>query len=124
VTERFRAAADHWRDVRQLTDAELTDQIRADEIDVLVDLTGHIALHRLLVFARRPAPVQVTYIGYQNTTGMSAMDYRLTDQRADPPGTDRYYTETLYRLPRTYFCYRPSADVPEVVPPPALANQY
>ena len=122
ATDRLKAAADHWRDVRFLTDPELCDQIRADQIDILVDLTGHLALHRLLAFARRPAPVQVTYIGYQNTTGMSAMDYRLTDERADPPGqTDRYHTEKLARLPRSYFCYRPADNVPAVNPLPALA---
>ncbi len=122
ATERLRAASDHWRDVRYKSHAELAELVREDRIDILVDLTGHIALHRLLAFARRPAPVQVTYIGYQNTTGMSAMDYRLTDERADPPGTDCYYTEKLARLPRSYFCYRPAEDVPEVTPLPALAN--
>lgn len=121
-TERLKAAADHWRDSRFLSHEQLADRIREDQIDVLVDLTGHLGLHRLLTFARRPAPVQVTYIGYQNTTGMTAMDYRLTDERADPPGqTDRYYTEKLYRLPRSYFCYRPADGAPEITPLPALS---
>ncbi len=120
ATERLKAAADHWRETRFLTDEKLAELVREDRIDILVDLTGHLALHRLLAFARRPAPVQVTYIGYQNTTGMSAMDYRLTDARADPPGeTDRYHTEKLARLPRSYFCYQPAGDVPEVTPLPA-----
>jgi len=124
VTERFRAAADVWRDVRHLSDEELAQQVREDQIDILVDLTGHIALHRLLMFARKPAPVQVTYLGYQDTTGMSAMDYRLTDGRVDPPGTERYYSEQLYRLPRTYFVYRPAAEAPEPIAPPAVENGY
>ncbi len=125
ATERLQAAADHWRAVRHLTDEQLAAQIRHDEIDILVDLTGHISHNRLLVFARRPAPVQVTYIGYQNTTGMSAMDYRLTDARADPPGqTDRDYTERLVRLPQAYFCYRPADEVPEVTPLPAGRNGF
>ncbi len=95
--------------------------MRNDAIDILVDLTGHIGSNRLPMFARRPAPIQVTYIGYQNTTGMSAMDYRLTDAHADPPGeTDRYYTEKLVRLPRSFFCYRPPDDAPPVTPLPAL----
>jgi predicted O-linked N-acetylglucosamine transferase (SPINDLY family) len=124
VTERFRAAADTWRDVRYLSDEELAQQVRDDQIDILVDLTGHIALNRLLTFARRPAPVQVTYIGYQNTTGMRAMDYRLTDARVDPPGTDRYYSEKLCRLPRTYFVYRPAPESPELNALPALQNGF
>ena len=78
--------ADHWRRTSQATDEQLAQMIRDDRIDILVDLAGHISGNRLLVFARKPAPIQVTYIGYQNTTGMSAMDYRLTDERADPPG--------------------------------------
>ncbi len=121
ATARLKAAADQWRDTRFLSDAQLAELVRGDRIDILVDLTGHLALHRLLAFARRPAPVQVTYIGYQNTTGMSAMDYRLTDERADPPGqTDRFHSEKLARLPRSYFCYRPADDVPEVTSLPAL----
>ena len=108
--------------MRRLTDEELARQVRNDEIDIFVDLTGHIGNNRLLAFARKPAPVQVTYIGYQNTTGMSAMDYRLTDERADPPGlTDQFYTEKLFRLPRCFFCYQPSDDAPSVMPSPALS---
>ncbi len=120
ATDRLKAAADVWRQTRFRTDAQLAELVRQDRIDILVDLTGHLAAHRLLAFARRPAPVQVTYIGYQNTTGMSAMDYRLTDRRVDPPGqTERYHTEKLVHLPRSYFCYRPADDVPPVTPLPA-----
>src|SRR6185369_11710252 len=100
VTRRFQAAADRWVDTATLSDAALAERIAADQVDILVDLTGHLEGHRLLAFARRPAPIQVTYIGYQNTTGMQAMDYRLTDDWSDPPGTtDRFYTEKLVRLP-------------------------
>ena len=93
-TERLRAAADQWRDVTCKTDEQLAEMIRADRIDIAVDLSGHMGWTRLQTFARKPAPVQVTYLGYQNTTGMSAMDYRLTDEWADPTGqTDRWHTE-------------------------------
>ncbi len=120
VTARVRALAGHWRDVAQQSDEELARTIRADAIDILVDLTGHIGGNRLLAFARKPAPIQVTYLGYQNTTGMSAMGYRLSDARADPPGmTDRFYSERLVRLPRAFFCYRPDGNAPAVSPPPA-----
>ncbi len=121
ATARLRAAVDEWRDVHQLSDEQIAALVRQDRIDILVDLTGHIGGNRLLVFARKPAPVQVTYIGYQNTTGMSAMDYRLTDDHADPPGrTDAYYTERLVRLPGSFFCYRPDDYALEVSPLPAL----
>lgn len=123
ATRRLQAVVDHWRDVRLQSDEQLADLVRRDEIDILVDLTGHIAGNRLLAFARKPAPVQVTYIGYQNTTGMSAMDYRLTDERADPTGqTEHLYTEKLARLDGAFFCYRPSPDAPEVTPLPARAS--
>ena len=121
ATARLRGAADQWRDTRGYSDAQLAELVRADVIDILVDLTGHISGSRLLAFARKPAPVQVTYLGYQNTTGMRAMDYRLTDARADPPGvTDKLHTEKLVRLPRAFFCYRPADDAPAVTPLPAL----
>ncbi len=123
VTARLQSTADQWREVRTKSDDELDRIIREDRIDILVDLTGHIADNRLLVFARKPAPVQVTYLGYQNTTGMMAMDYRLTDERADPPGlTEELHTERLARLPRAFFCYRPSDDAPDVTPLPAIAQ--
>jgi len=118
TTERLRGYVDAWRRIVELNDQQLAELVRQDGIDVLVDLTGHIfGGHRLLAFARRAAPVQVTYIGYQNTTGMQAMDYRLTDDWSDPPGTtEPFYTETLWRLPRSFFCYQPSAAAPPIGP--------
>jgi len=123
VTQRFQASADHWIDTATLSDLALAERIAADGIDILVDLTGHLEGHRLLAFAHKPAPIQVTYIGYQNTTGMQAMDYRLTDHWSDPPGTtDRFYTEKLVRLPQAFFCYRPSDAAPPVSALPALST--
>jgi len=121
TTLRMRGYADGWRDTFGISDAQVAEIIREDAIDILVDLSGHIASgNRLLVFARRPAPVQVTYLGYQNTTGMLAMDYRLTDAYADPPGTtDRFYTEKLVWLPESFFCYWPARQAPAVNPLPA-----
>jgi predicted O-linked N-acetylglucosamine transferase (SPINDLY family) len=90
---------------------------------VLVDLSGHTKDHRLLAFARKPAPVQMTWLGYLNTTGMAAMDYRLTDAIADPRGEpDRLHRERLLRLPGCQWCYLPPADAPPVSPLPALAS--
>ena len=125
TTQRLRGAADCWRDVYGLSDEDLAQLVRKDQIDILVDLTGHIGYNRLPAFARKPAPIQVTYIGYQNTTGMTAMDYRLTDAQADPPGmTDPFYTEKLVRLAPAFFCYRPPDDAPPVSPSPALERGY
>jgi protein O-GlcNAc transferase len=124
VTERLQKLSPHWRDITKLSSAEVADLIRADKIDILVDLAGHTAYNRLLVFARKPAPVQVSYLGYPNTTGLATMDYRLTDAYADPPGkTERFHSEKLLRLPRTFLCYRPSPDMPEVTPLPALSGK-
>ncbi len=123
TTDRYRAMDVQWRDIAGQPDELVADRIREDRIDILVDLAGHIGGNRLLVFARKPAPVQVTYIGYQNTTGMSAMDYRITDAHADPPGaTDAYYTEQLVRLPGSFFCYQPPAAAPPVNELPALSR--
>ncbi len=125
VTQRLRSAADQWREINDISDEDVARMVRDDRIDILVDLTGHIGRNRLLVFARKPAPVQVTYIGYQNTTGMSAVDYRLTDERADPVGlTDAFYTEKLVRLPRSFFCYRPPDNAPPITPLPALERGF
>ncbi len=121
VTERLRTLADHWLNCVYLSNDELADRIREDRIDILVDLAGHTAETRLLAFASRPAPVQMAYLGYPNTTGLPAIDYRITDAMADPPGeADRLSVEQLLRLPTSYFCYRPPADSPEVERLPAL----
>jgi predicted O-linked N-acetylglucosamine transferase (SPINDLY family) len=126
TTRRLMGYADHWRETQALGNEQLAHLVRQDGVDILVDLTGHISGgKRMLVFARKPAPIQVTYIGYQNTTGMLAMDYRLTDEYSDPPGTtDSLHTERLVRLPRTFFCYLPSPDAPPVVRLPALDHGY
>jgi predicted O-linked N-acetylglucosamine transferase (SPINDLY family) len=122
VTERLRHCNVAWRPLQQLDDERAAALIRADHIDVLVDLAGHTAMSRLTVFARKPAPVQVTYLGYPNTTGLRAVDYRITDARADPPGeSDALNVERLYRLPETAWCYAPPADAPDVKDPPAVA---
>lgn len=125
VTARLRTRADGWRDIAGHSDEQVAEQIRADKVDILVDLAGHIGGNRLLVFARKPAPVQVSYLGYQNTTGMSAMDYRLTDQHADPVGTtDAFYTEALFRLPGSFFCFHPPEPAPAVNALPAASRGY
>ena len=109
VTVRLRKCAGQWRRSSSMTDEQVADLIRKDGIDILVDLAGHTANTRLLVFARKPAPVQVTYLGYCDTTGLRAMDYRLTDALADPPGTTEHlHSEQLVRLPDTAWCFRPS----------------
>ncbi len=126
VTSRLRSLAHAWRDTAGLSDAALADQVRADGVDVLVDLTVHMAHHRLLAFARRPAPVQVTWLGYPGTTGLTAIDYRLTDPHLDPPGPDRdaLYAERSVRLPDTFWCYDPlvPATAHPVTPPPSVAD--
>jgi len=100
-----------WREVNALDDAQLANLIEQDAIDVLVDLSGHTRGNRLLAFARKPAPLQITFLGYPNTTGMSAMDYRVTDAYADPPGaSEARYRERLLRMPCSVWCYCPPAD--------------
>ncbi len=121
-TAGFRQAADHWRSCVALSDAQLAEHIRADGIDILVDLAGHTQNNRLLTFARKPAPVQLTWMGYVSTTGLSAMDWRITHADADPEGADLHYSEKLWRLPGTMWCYRPLPDMPEVSAPPFARN--
>lgn len=119
ITQRLRARADVWRDVSMLSDPQLADAIRNDEVDILVDLAAHSAGNRLLVFARKPAPVQVTYLAYCSTTGVDAIDYRLTDRFLDPHDADRrhYWERSLY-LPDCYWCYSAPALPPSRLPPP------
>ncbi len=122
ITDRLKSHVANWRDITNLTDDQLDQMIRHDQIDILVDLAGHTLGDRLLVFARKPAPIQITYLGYTDTTGMTAIDYRLTDAIVDPPGqTDRYHSEKLIRLPATFASYHPPTGVPTPGPLPAAS---
>ncbi len=113
LTMDLQEAADHWRSIAGSDDAAVADQIRADGIDLLVDLSGHTDLNRLGVFARKPAPVQATWLGYLNTTGLREMDFRICDNYTDPEGqTESLNSETLARLPNSQWCYLPYYDVP------------
>lgn len=125
TTRSMEHAARHWRAISGIDDAKAAQMIYDDAIDILVDLSGHTLGHRLGVFARKPAPVQIGYLGYLNTSGMEAMDYRITDAIADPPlVSDRLHGETLLRLPQTLWCYQPPQDAPPLVPPPVRRNGY
>ena len=125
VTQRLRGYVRNWRNICGMSNAAVLKTIQDDGIDVLVDLAAHTGSNRLGVFACKPAPVQVSYLGYPNTTGLSTIDYRLTDSWADPPGmTDKFYTETLFRLPRSFLCYSPEPSAPAVEPLPALSTGY
>ena len=124
VTHDMHGMVDHWRDVSKMDYEAMTRRVLTDEIDILVDLAGHTANNRLPVFAARAAPVQITYCGYVNTTGMTEMDYRLTDELVEPPDLQPYFTEKLLYVPNSSCCYMaPWADC-EVAPPPCLKNGY
>jgi protein O-GlcNAc transferase len=108
-----------------MSDADAASRIRADGIDILVDMNGHTAHNRLPLFLHKPAPIQVTWLGYLATTGITAIDYRFTDAYADPPGlTDSLHTETMWRLPSTQWCYQPYVMAPDVAPPPHATNGF
>lgn len=125
MTERIRSLAEHWRDTAGLDAAALADLIRADKVDILVDLAGHTAGNRLEVFAGKPAPVQVTYLGYPGTTGLPTMDYRITDAVADPEGLpDAWHSEKLLRLDRCAWCFPAPSPSHEVGEPPFLRNGF
>ena len=115
TTARLKPKFEAYRSTVGLSDEAVAEMIRLDGIDILIDLAGHSADNRLLTMARKPAPVQVTYLGYPDTTGLGAVDYRLTDALADPEGSDKYCTERLIRLPQSFLCFRP----PDNAPPPS-----
>lgn len=123
VTGRLKSCADQWREVFFMDDEALANLVREDAIDILVDLSGFSANNRLATFARKPAPVQATWLGYLNTTGLDAMDYRITDGHAAPQGLlDAYHSERLVRLPDSQWCFQPPLECPEVGPPPSVRS--
>lgn len=118
---RIAALCDHFVSITGLSDAQAFELVRRDAIDILIDLSGHSAGNRLPLFARKPAPVQMTWIGYPFTTGLAAIDYRITDAVCDPPGaTERFHTEKLIRLPGPFSCFAPPEEAPDVAPLHAL----
>ena len=121
-TRKLAAHADAWRPCAGLSEAQLADAIHADGIDILVDLAGHSGEPQLRVFAQRPAPLQATWLGYLNTTGLTRIDYRITDAHADP--TDAGHTEKLARLPHSQWCYRPFIQAAAAASPPVRKNGY
>jgi predicted O-linked N-acetylglucosamine transferase (SPINDLY family) len=124
VTARLQGIANHWRSTCGLSDEALNLMIRDDQIDILVDLAGYTTNSRIRVMAYKPAPVQVTYLGYPNTTGMTQIDYRMVDAWTDPPHQPSFCTETLVRLENGFLCYMPPTDTPENGPPPALEYDF
>jgi protein O-GlcNAc transferase len=124
MTKRLQAAASIWRDVNGMTDHDLAEMVREDRIDILFDLAGHTGKNRLLVFARKPAPVQVTWMGYAGTTGVTAIDYLLADEREIPRGVEEHFVEKILRMPDGYVCYAPPSYAPSVSPLPACNNGY
>jgi len=125
VTYKIMGIATQWRNIVKTPDDKAAELIRKDRIDILVDLAGHTGGTRVHLLALRPAPIQVTYLGYPDTTGMSVVDYRITDSLADPVGvTDHLHSEKLVRMPHSFLCYWPSEVAPPVVDPPVLRNGY
>jgi predicted O-linked N-acetylglucosamine transferase (SPINDLY family) len=121
VTDRLQGFADHWLATIGMSDDEMAARIRSDSVDILVDLAGHTAHNRLMVFARKPAPVQVTWLGYPNTTGLGAIDYRLVDAVTDPNGAaDAFVSEIPLRLTDGFLCYGGPREAPEPADPPCL----
>lgn len=118
-TQRLRRLADGWVETAHLDDGALEARIRSDRIDILVDLSGHTGAHRLLVFAEKPAPLQATWLGYPQTTGLAQIDYLIADARQVPLGEERWYAERILRLDPGYVAWAPPEDAPEVAPLPA-----
>jgi protein O-GlcNAc transferase len=122
VTAQFRGLADHWRDVHALPPVPLAERIREDRVDILVDLALHMDHNSLLSFACKPAPVQVTFAGYPGSTGLSTMDYRLSDPYLDPPAHDVFYCEKTVRLPSTFWCFDAMGETLAPNPLPAAGG--
>ena len=124
-TELCSATAKSWVLCKDMSDQELAERIRSDGIDILVECAGHMSRNRLAVFARRPAPIQVSFPLYPNTTGLASIDYRIGDPYFTPPWLDRFYSEKIMRLPDTCACYQPGYEAAEPAERlPALANGF
>jgi protein O-GlcNAc transferase len=125
VTRRIQAYPLHWRDIAGMSDEQVSLLIREDMVDILIDLAGHTERNRMLLFARKPAPIQVSWIGYPNTTGLKTIDYRIVDSYTDPPGTtEQFNTERLVRMPESFLCYLPAQGSPEPGSLPCKENGY
>lgn len=121
-TKRLRSYADNWREIADMSDETVQDMVVADEIDILVDLSGHTSGNRLLLFARKSAPVQATWLGYFFSTGLTEIDYIIMDDTAVLPMEEQWFSERVIRLPDTRFCYEPPPYAPDVAALPALGN--
>ncbi len=125
ITAQIQSLCDHWRPIVGMSDARAAEMIRRDKIDILVDLAMHTDNNRLRLFARKPAPVQVAWLAYAGSTGLTAIDYRLSDSCLDPPETDlSIYAEKTWRLPHCFWCYQAPKEAPAVSALPALVNGY
>ena len=122
VSERLRTACIAWKPINALTDHEAARMIQADSIDILIDLAGHTEHNRLGLFVLRAAPVQISWLGYSATTGLSDIDYFVGDEIVAPPEMQGWFTERLIRLPTSYLCYTPPEFAPPVAPPPAMSS--
>jgi protein O-GlcNAc transferase len=122
TTERFKSVSDHWRSSVGHSDEQIAAQVRADQIDILVDLKLHTADNRLMVFARKPAPVQISWLGYPGSSGLATIDYRLTDSHLEPIDSKNRYPDEPLRLPDCFWCYDPLNQSPAVGPLPAIAS--
>jgi protein O-GlcNAc transferase len=122
VTERLRAYVDHWRSLINMDDIKAAEMVRQDGIDILIDLSGHTAGNRLDIFIRKPAPIQISWLGYANTTGMARMDYVISDPVSSPAGDQQRFSEKLLRLPQVRLCYRAPDYLPDVAPLPSIAK--
>ena len=121
TTETIKALSTHHRNLSKLDNQAAADAIRKDEIDILFDLHGHTHSEKMGIFAHRAAPTQIAWVGYPNTTGMKSVDYRITDQYADPKGEmDHLYTEKLIHMPECFSVYTPPESYPDVSSTPAL----
>jgi predicted O-linked N-acetylglucosamine transferase (SPINDLY family) len=124
ITVAIRANAFAWHDVLGLGDDQLAQEIKQQEIDILIDLSGHTAYNRLPVFALKPAPVQATWIGYFHSTGLNSIDYFITDPITSPRTCAQHFSETPVWLPDSRFCFSPPMYAPKVAPPPVLAKGF